>query len=123
MAVTLKKILANTDEHVVIMMQEDTGNETDVVAMADIGGTNEVSLVLIEHVQYSLINDKSVDIQYSDNSSAHETQLELYGQGELGGISGAISDTSITTKSFVRVVFEADCKGTVIFRLRKVSGF
>tara|TARA_R100000808_G_C2098935_1_gene116679 strand:+ start:321 stop:692 length:372 start_codon:yes stop_codon:yes gene_type:complete len=122
-AVTLKKILANTDEHVVIMMQEDTGNETDVVAMADIGGTNEVSLVLIEHVQYSLINDKSVDIQYSDNSSAHETQLELYGQGELGGISGAISDTSITTKSFVRVVFEADCKGTVIFRLRKVSGF
>lgn len=118
----VKTILANTTEHVVIAFVIDTA-ATVTTLMSDLGGTDDTSTIAIEHVEYSIVNDKKVQVQFQDGGATATPALEFYGQGELGRRSGLISATSAAAQEKLNVIFGTDAFGTVILTIRKISGW
>ena len=118
----VKTILANTTEHVVIAYVIDTAG-TETTLMSALGGTDETSTIAIEHVEYSIVNDKSVKVQFQDGGATATPALEFYGQGELGRRSGLISATSALAEEKLNVIFDTGAFGTVILTIKKMSGW
>ena len=127
-----QKIIVSSTTHALISAQS-SGNtgavDKEIVEMSDIGGTNDTSVVAIEYIEYSLIPNKQLLIEFSkadaDSSSNDDTIYEVYGQGKFGSPERRISKDLNASAAFNRIKFKfaQDCAGSCLILLRKVSGF
>ena len=132
-----KEIINSSSTHALVRFHCDSGNANTNVSMADLGGTNGTSVIAIEHIQYSfgpgqpeagatpVLKPDEVLIQFSDNSSTHQTIYELYGSGEIGGVGRRASADldAAGGKVSLRITFTQYALGSCLILLRKVSGF
>jgi len=125
-----KEIIVDSDTHALIKFHADAGGANNSYRVGEFkGGTDNVSVIAIEFIHFSLFEDNLTPddkciVTFSDLGSNHNTIYNLFGQGKIGKPGQRISeDLDETTRDAIRVVFQGGSKGTVLILLRKVSGF